>query len=502
MLPLLLACTGPGGTGSVPTGTDEGDLDALTIVASEVVPSVFQLSWETPAPGTSWVEYGLASPSEASTPEVASATSRHAVALVGLKNNRAYHWKARTRLADGTVLESGVNELVVPPVPPELPRLDLETSTPEATVAGGFLVTTLIEGDGGWAVIVDGDGDVVWWYDTGHQGAPPADLAAFAPGWDGFSLPVTSRLDPSTRSLVVQFYDGHQVDDVATLRRIPLDAMLEASVVTTRTVLGHHDFVVDTAGGTVGWLAYQTRELDGRTWASDVILETAEGDLGASPRPVWSWFGDYGEDPYLFDELQSEFAVDSLAELEWTHSNSLMFDPGEDAYFVMSKFLDCLVKVDRTTSETAWTMGGQFSDFRLPGGGAVWTDLYTTALWSHAHMSHLWTDPAAGTGGFVVFDNGYYYPAKSGVGYGWSRAAELAWDEEARTVEKVWEYVEPDGAFTPLMGDVRKLDGGSYLVGWSSLGRVDEIAPDGTVRWRLQTGLGSIVGRVSWYERL
>ena len=61
---------------------------------------------------------------------------------------------------------------------------------------------------------------------------------------------------------------------------------------------------------------------------------------------------------------------------------------------------------------------------------------------------------------------------------------------------------EPDGGFTPLMGDVRKLPSGSYLVGWSSLGRIEEITQGGVVNWRLDTPAPSITARVSWYEEL
>ena len=52
------------------------------------------------------------------------------------------------------------------------------------------------------------------------------------------------------------------------------------------------------------------------------------------------------------------------------------------------------------------------------------------------------------------------------------------------------------------MGDVRKLPSGGYLVGWSSLGRVEEIGPDGAVRWRLDTPPQSISARVSWYDEI
>jgi hypothetical protein len=281
--------------------------------------------------------------------------------------------------------------------------------------------------------------------------------------------------------------------------------MVPGDIVTTRTPLGHHDFVLNGAAGAVGFLAYETADVDGVTWASDAIVEGPEGTLavdGAGRRRVWSWHSGFDEPPTLFDGLQEAFLVANLADYEWTHSNSLMYDEGAGAYFVLSKFLDALAKVDRASGELEWVLGGPYSDFALPGGEPVWTALDATALWSHGHMSHLWYDPATQTGGFAMFDNGYYHPSQDGTGQGWSRVAEYSFDEVAMTVEKVWEHLEPDGGFTPVMGDVRKLPSGSYLVGWSTLGRIEEIAPDGTVPWRLDHPKGSITGRVSWYDEV
>ena len=105
-------------------------------------------------------------------------------------------------------------------------------------------------------------------------------------------------------------------------------------------------------------------------------------------------------------------------------------------------------------------------------------------------MSQLWD------GGMVVFDNGDHHdPQVSGV-------VEYAWDEASRTVEQVWRHTDPDGRFTSMMGDVRKLPSGNYLVSWSALGTIEEITPDHEVVWRANAGVGMVVGRVRWIEDL
>lgn len=504
----MLACAGPGGI-TVPDGVDTDPptppatgVTNVVLTPSQVVPNVFQVSWTAPGAGSSWVELGLAAVGERATPEVAITTDVHAVRVTGLKAGRTYRYLPKTRLADGTVLEGPEGELVVPAGPALSPP---SLSAPDAEVPTGYLVTSLVEPDGGYVIVLDPDGDLVWWYDTGHVGSPPQDLAPFVPGWDGATIPSTSRFDEASASILVHFTDGNRALDVGTLRRVPLDAMVPQDVVSTRTPMGHHDFVLNSQSRTVAFLAYTTSDVDGTIWASDAVVESEEGvrsEAGGGRRLIWDWFTGFDETPVLFDGLQEAFLVEGLADLEWTHSNSLMFDEDAGAYFVLSKFLDALARIDRTTGELEWVLGGPYSEFTLPGGAPVWTALDDTALWSHGHMSHLWYDPATLTGGFVMFDNGYYHPSQDGLSQGWSRVVEYRFDEVARTVEEVRAYAEPDGGFTALMGDARKLPSGAFLVGWSSLGRVEEIGPDDVVRWRLETPPGTLPGRVSWYPAI
>jgi len=60
------------------------------------------------------------------------------------------------------------------------------------------------------------------------------------------------------------------------------------------------------------------------------------------------------------------------------------------------------------------------------------------------------------------------------------------------TREVTWSAEEPDGLATELMGDVRLLDGGHRLVGWSGLARVDELADDGSPLWQHTWDVGPL----------
>jgi hypothetical protein len=123
-------------------------------------------------------------------------------------------------------------------------------------------------------------------------------------------------------------------------------------------------------------------------------------------------------------------------------------------------------------------MGGRFSD--SPG----WEDI---GWFSHAHWSHIWED------GAVIFDNAVETSMVSGL-------IEIAFDEDTRTVTKVFDWRDPEGRFIQLGGDARKLPNGNYLVSFVQAGDVFEVHPSGDTVWRMQTELAHASGRVTWID--
>ena len=178
--------------------------------------------------------------------------------------------------------------------------------------------------------------------------------------------------------------------------------------------------------------------------------------------------------------------------MDWSHSNSLMYYEPDDAFLLVSKNLDAIIKVDRASGQQVWQLGGRYSDFTdvdgdtLPDGDWANVDGPNSTWWSHGHMSDWWD------GGFVMFDNGYHHdPAQS-------RAVEYSYDEAAHTVKKVWEYWAPDLYFNPLLGDVRKMPNGNYMVSWANQGMLTEITPAQEVVWRASATLGAGTSRVHY----
>ncbi|NQT79563.1 MAG: aryl-sulfate sulfotransferase, partial [Candidatus Aminicenantes bacterium] len=151
------------------------------------------------------------------------------------------------------------------------------------------------------------------------------------------------------------------------------------------------------------------------------------------------------------------------------------------AYYVGSLNFNCIFKIDRSTGDTLWRLGGEESDFTMTTGDENW--FYSQ------HQFQVLDD------GLLVFNNGPYAETET-------RASEYELDLEQFTIGLRWEY-QPD---PPLgiyaFGDVWRLPTGNTLITWSSAGQIDEVTPEGELVWRLNAELGAGFGYVVWTDDL
>ncbi len=466
----LSACSAPSENGpdETPGTTDPPSspaaLQSPTCAVHTVVPAIFDCTWTTVSPATGFVEYWLEDEPEVvrSTPRGLDGTS-HDVAVLGLKAGRTYQYRAVVEGAGGRS-ESTTATHVVPDVPAGFADLTLTEYDPERSlIASGYLLLAVVHIQGARrfteVLILDGEADPVWWVESVDNG-----LSA---------TPTLSRDGRSVRFLTTdQTWDT----DLGTITRISLDG---DEVEETRAMLGHHA-MIENSDGTLTWISFDYATIDGVDWAADALRTAPEG-IGDEHVPIveFAWFDAYPEDPWE-DVPGQDDEVRYGTGIEWTHTNSLMAIDDE-FFYLNAKNVDAILKVDRSDGSIVWQLNGPYGDFTHPNGSAVWRAYGDLDLFSHAHMSHLWD------GGMVVFDNGdlSHDPPVS-------RAVEYVFDEDAFTVEQVWEYVEPDLKFTGAMGDVRKLDNGNYIIAWSSLEYIHEVTPDGDTVWQIEmSGVGT-----------
>lgn len=391
------------------------------------------------------------------------------LAVRGLKADTAYRWRVVGTDANGEARSSSVQWYVTPPAPAVFPRI-------VRAVDGdpGFeyaLVNLLLTNDNrSAAAIIDRDGDYVWWV----LGEPGVTF-------------VTPQLTFEDGEPVVGWVQAdHSMEtDIAKLVHVPISGKWRRD---TRLEKGHHD-VVEHEDGTVAFLAhtfdYAFTELRFRKYTSDQIRIGHVGMQEGDPTDLlFDMFEDFGQRPKVTCSHISHREITFGEEVqEWTHANSLLYVPDDDAYLVNDKYTDWMYEVDRQTGELKWVMNGRRGDFTNPDGSPIWQDAAHSSLWSHAHTSEAWS------GGAMMFDNGDHRTPQA------SRVMEVAWNTDTMVAEPVWIYDEPEGRFTQALGDAHKLPDDRVLVTWAAIGTVEVVERDFTPVWRLEL-INGMAGRI------
>jgi hypothetical protein len=243
-------------------------------------------------------EYGAVAPVDLGQPDFRTL-------LLGMKPDHSYHF--RIVASDGTtsytsddyVIETGPATALV-----QLGGFDVQD---EGARERGFMVTSFWQARGGQdasiAFIIDADGDIVWWYDSGVDGIARARMSE-----DGQNMWMIAA-DPSR---------GHP------LERVTLDA-LDAE--TYSAALGSHD-LTPVSGATMAYLDYSESDCDsifeidpsGQTKevfeSSDVVR--ASGCHGNALRYSKK------EDVFTFSDVsQDVFIVSRSGAVEWRLSEKV-----------------------------------------------------------------------------------------------------------------------------------------------------------------------------------
>ena len=127
---------------------------------SEVSPTVASVSWSSNEHDVTaaWLTYGLESPDEQ---QIDLSLDGSATRLLGLKAGRTYEGRVVVA-SNGAQFESEAFEFEPEAPPADFPATDVQVFD-AANAHEQFLLTTLFAGPAA-PVILDSDGDYVWWY--------------------------------------------------------------------------------------------------------------------------------------------------------------------------------------------------------------------------------------------------------------------------------------------------------------------------------------------------
>lgn len=150
---------------------------------------------------------------------------------------------------------------------------------------------------------------------------------------------------------------------------------------------------------------------------------------------------------------------------DYFHMNSVGVDI-DGNLLVSARHTSGVYKLNRTSGEVIWRLGGKKSDFAL-GTGAEFA-------YQHDARGHV--------GGLLsIFDDGASSPQTAIEPT--SRAILLALDETGMTARLVQAMPNPHGSLSTAMGNMQVLPDGGWFVGWGTTPELTEFSPGGVVRF-------------------
>jgi hypothetical protein len=208
-------------------------------------------------------------------------------------------------------------------------------------------------------------------------------------------------------------------------------------------------------------IAYDTQTVDmsqivqgGNPNASVIGLIIQE--LEENKNVVFQW---RSWDHFQITDATHENLLSSV--IDYVHGNAIEIE-NDDAILLSSRHLDEITKIDLTTGNIVWRLGGKNNQF---------TFINDTIGFSHQHAIR-----RTESGNITLFDNGNYHTPS------FSRAVEYSLDEENKTATLVWQFRHNPDVYGAFMGYVQRLENGNTLISWGGANvTVTEVTPAGSV---------------------
>jgi hypothetical protein len=389
----------------------------------------------------------------------------HELPIVGLRADTEYTLSValRDESASASTPISTTGFATAPLPAEDFPPLRINVSDPQRMEPGMTLFSVIRwipnaeDLENGWLIIVDEEGEVVWYHRAPHR---IVDVRRTARG---------TILYQYNHGIVEIDMLGNEISHWYASGL--WDAPPNDPVLTVETDVFHHQ-AIELPSGDILTLGTEAREYDNYPTSisdPDAPRETTHliGDVAVQFRRDGSIVREWKLldvlDPYRlsYDSLGGFWNREGYGFIEsgtrdWSHGNGVIPDPRDDGIIVTLRHQDAAVKIDRDGG-LVWILGD-------PAG---WSETFQPYLlqpvgeleWPyHLHGPQITPD-----GNLMLFDNGNFraLPPAEPVPHAenYSRAVEYAIDEDAMTVRQVWAYGGPGSEmfYTPFLGDADRL---------------------------------------------
>lgn len=275
--------------------------------------------------------------------------------------------------------------------------------------------------------------------------------------------------------------DGPRVGEVVIMDR----SYRPIATVTTRGATADPHETTLTPRGTVLLVGNRTvgRDLSNvggprRGWVEDSVVQEVDVATG---RVLFEWSA-LEHIPLTDSRVRlptDEYGAGTRSDpWDFAHVNSVTEDG--DSLLISARNTCAIYRVDRTTGDVDWTLGGRSNDFRFVGGARF--------LWQHDAQRQP-------DGTITLFDNHGTYELG-----GESRGLRLRLDVPNRTAAKVRAYRLPGGRLAATQGNMQVRADGQVVVGWGSSPHYSELTSDGRLLLDVDFGSGESyrVYRMPW----
>jgi arylsulfate sulfotransferase len=414
-------------------------------------------------------------------PWEAGPTRQHSIVVMGLRPDGQHILRVRVQTPDAKEVQfSDPLVFQTPPLPDSFPPLKTTVANPSKMEPGVtlFAVNLWSESvsmlDYGYIVAVDQTGEVVWFCNTGDR---IADMRVLENGH------ILYQHGSYRYAYEIDLLGRDHRRWVATNLTYPPDE--ESIGVEVDTM--HHDLFEIPNGNLMTittelrrFEEYPTSEFDpDAPWAPAYVVcdrviefEPTTGDIKDQlhltnlldrRRFGYMALSNFWKDKYDHLIDNGEQARD------WSHANGLLYLPEENAIIVSFRHLDCIMKIDWKTKRIRWILGNP------DGWGKAWRKYLLRPVGEVEWTYHQHSPQITPRGTLMVYDNGNYrarpFRKATLAPDNQSRVVEFKIDEQAMTVEQVYEFRGVDGDhfycpfyceadWLPRTGNILVTDGG------------------------------------------
>jgi len=438
-------------SGETGSGTTSGTAIDITIEPNPNSVLSAYVSWTTPEPATSLVQFGAGELTWEIEGE--AGVTEHRVLVIGMRADTSYQMRALSMGASGSF--EGEGEFMTGTLPSQIPVGTITVN--EASRQPGWTLMNVQKGDGTnralsgappAAVIYDEEGHPVWYWINGTQNERGGAISV-----DPTDVGVLMGPSETTAPTEVD-WAGNEVWACADLR------------CGGTANLSHHAGKLSNGN----YIIMRDTQVGGR------ISQVFEEHTAAGGQPVHS--------------IGVEDAVTPPANAsgDWAHGNSITVDLENDFAYMSFRWLG-VIKMQYSTQTMLWHLPASYG----ASGMGDMTFVPADSQFSDIHDPEIHED-----GTILFFDNGGYTGVieDGNPSNLHTRAVEYMIDETAKTATLVWEWpgdFETDPwykqeLYVPFWGDADRLANGNVLIAAGRRGTVEATPESRIIEVTKETG--------------